>query len=62
MTDLLQLGGKMLLNNAGGNSSFEPLDQESGKPMMAQDDAEALNTLDEPVADTIVFLFPSFSL
>ena len=54
MTDLLQLGGKMLLNTAGGNSSFEPLDQESNRPMMAQVDAENLNTLDEPVAETIV--------
>jgi len=54
MTDLLQLGGKMLLNTTGaGNSSFEPLDQESHRPMMHQDDAEALNTLDEPVSETI---------
>jgi len=57
MTDLLQLGGKILLNNAGNNTSFEPLDQESNRPMMQQGDAEALNTLDEPVSETIVFLF-----
>ena len=59
MADLLQLGGKMLLDYAQPKSDelspgFETLDHESQKPMIYDEDPTFHNTLDEPVMDTIV--------
>jgi len=58
MADLLQLGGKMLLDYAQPKSDelspgFETLDHESQKPMIYDEDPTFHNTLDEPVMDTI---------
>jgi len=59
MADLLQLGGKMLLDygqpqNNDLSPGIEALDSESHKPMIQGEDPTLHNTLDEPVSETIV--------